>query len=282
MMMTRRSALLGLGASVLSPANSGVPGPLGLELYSLRRDMRKDLPKTLAFIRKLGFTEVEVPELYGLTARQFRAELDKAGLRCTAMAAKDEILRASIQSAADQALELSATYGIYPWIPHPQAGFNIEVCARAADDFNRWGEQFKASGLQFCYHPHGYEFGPSPDGTLLDTLVRKTSPETVQFEMDVFWIAWPGQDPVAYLRRYPSRFPLMHLKDLRKGVTGNQTGTAPEEVSVAVGAGSLDFPAILRQARKAGVKRYYIEDESPLAPEQIPASLRYLSSLTGK
>lgn len=281
MRITRRSALLGLGAAALAPARSGVPGPLGLELYSLRREMRKDLPKTLAFTRKLGFTEVEVPELYGLTARGFRAELDKAGLVCTAMVAKDENLRAGIQSAADQAHELGASYVIYPWIPHP-TGFDSDVCARAADNFNRWGEQFKASDLQFCYHPHGYEFASSADGTLLDTLIRSTRPEIVHFQMDVFWIAWPGQDPVAYLRRYPGRFPLMHLKDLRKGATGNQTGAAPEEVSVAVGSGSIDFPAILQQAQKTGVKRYYIEDESPAAPEQIPASLRYLNSLVEK
>ena len=97
--------------------------------------------------------------------------------------------------------------------------------------------------------------------------------------MDVFWIAWAGQNPVEYLRRYPGRFPLMHLKDLQKRVTGNQTGQAPEEVSVALGDGSIDFPSILKVARQVRVERFYIEDESPLAARQIPVSLRYFESL---
>ena len=92
MKCSRRSFLLTLGTSVLGKAGSGVPGPLGLELYSLRRQISKDLPGTLAFTRKLGFTEVEVPQLYGLSARRFRLELDKAGLRCTAMVAPEALL----------------------------------------------------------------------------------------------------------------------------------------------------------------------------------------------
>lgn len=269
---------MALGAPALPSFARGVPGPLGLELYSLRRDMQKDVPKTLAFVRQLGFKEVEVPGLYGRTASQFRKELDQAGLACTAMVANDAAMRTGIPGVVDQARTFAAQYVIYPWIQHGKT-FEAADCERAAKDFNRWGEQFQAAGLQFCYHPHGYEFGPSPDGTFLDTLLRLTASHPVQYELDVFWFAWPGQDPIRYLKRYPGRFPLMHLKDLRKGAKGNQTGSAPEDLSVAVGSGAIDFPAILRTARRTGVKRYYIEDESPKAPEQVPASLRYLRSL---
>ncbi|MFZ0589483.1 MAG: sugar phosphate isomerase/epimerase, partial [Bryobacteraceae bacterium] len=166
-----------------------------------------------------------------------------------------------------------------PWIAHSASGFQRDDCLRATEDFNRWGEQLKTARLQFCYHPHGYEFAPSPQGTLLDTLIQQTHPETVQYQMDVFWIAWPGQDPVHYLRKYRDRFTLMHLKDLRKGIKGNQTGQAPEDASVPVGTGSIDFRAVLETARTVGVKRFYIEDESSEAPKQIPQSLQYLRSL---
>jgi sugar phosphate isomerase/epimerase len=273
--------LAGLGAAALCDAATGVPGPLGLELYSLRREMTKDVPRTLALTRKLGFSEVEVPQLYGLSARQFRAELDKAGLRCTAFVTPDASLRADFAKTAENARTLDAEYVIYPWINHGPSAFTRDDCLRAAANFSHWGEQFKAAHLQFCYHPHGYEFGASADGTLLDTLIRQTQPGIVQYQMDVFWVAWPGQDPVQLLNRYPDRFPLMHLKDLKKGLTGNQTGQAPEEASVALGSGSIDFSSILKAARIAGVKRFYIEDESPLAAQQIPQSLRHPGSLKG-
>jgi len=94
------------------------------------------------------------------------------------------------------------------------------------------------------------------------------------------WIAWPGQDPVNLMRQYPNRFLLMHLKDIRKGTKlGDLSGHAPEEVSVAVGTGMLDFPAILREGKRIGIKRYYIEDEAPEAITNIPVSLKYLESL---
>ena len=179
------------------------------------------------------------------------------------MVAPEALLRNHLASAAEDAHSLGAEYVIYPWIAHGPSGFARDNCLRAADDFNRWGGQLKAADLHFCYHPHGYEFSPSSDGTLLDTLIKRTHPKMVNYQMDVFWIAWPGQSPVEYLRRYPDRFPLMHLKDLQKGVTGNQTGQAPEEVSVVLGAGSVDFPSLLKVARQVRVKRFYREERKP-------------------
>jgi sugar phosphate isomerase/epimerase len=290
MKITRRAFGLLMASSMLSKAIArthergelllpGVPGPLGLELYSFRQQMSKDLPAALALTSKLGFTEVEVPQLYNLSAREFRSALDQAHLACTAMVANDAMLKAGVPGVSQDARTLGASYVIYPWIAHPAAGFSVEDCVRAAAMFNRWGEQFHAEGLQFCYHPHGYEFGPGPDGTLLDTLIRQTNPQTVHYQMDVFWFAWPGQNPIPYLRAYPGRFPLMHLKDLGKSLKGNQTGIAPGSASVALGAGRVNFTAIFAAAIKAGVKRYYIEDESPLASRQVPESLEYLRSL---
>jgi len=276
--LSRRSLLLGCGASVLVRAPREPTGPLGLEIYSLRRELAKDVPGTLALVRNFGFVEVEVPNFYGLTADAFREQLDRAHLRCTAMVAQHDRLSKDLKGVVADARVVGATYVIYPWIPH-QNEFTEGDCRRAATDMNRWGQSLKQAGLEFCYHPHGYEFRPSPEGTLFDLLVAKTDPATVNFQADVFWIAWPGQDPVKLLRRYPTRFVLMHLKDIRKGTKlGDLSGHAPEEVSVPVGTGMLDFPAILQQARKIGVKRYYIEDEAREAVSNIPVSLKYLKS----
>jgi sugar phosphate isomerase/epimerase len=280
MNLSRRSLLLGGGASLLVGTLQESVGPLGLEIYSLRRELAKDIPGTLALVRNWGFDEVEVPNFYGLTADRFREQLDKAHLRCTAMVAQHERLSRDLKGVGADARLLRATYVIYPWIPH-QNEFTEVDCGRAVTDMNRWGQSLKQADLEFCYHPHGYEFRPSPEGTLFDRLAAETNPATVNFQADVFWIAWPGQDPVKLLRRYPTRFRLMHLKDIRRGTKlGDLTGHAPEEVSVPVGAGMLDFPAILREAKKIGVKRYYIEDEAPEAVSNIPASLQYLRSLS--
>jgi len=118
---------------------------------------------------------------------------------------------------------------------------------------------------------------PHDGRTLFDVLLDETSPELVTFEMDVFWLLHGGADPVRYLESYPHRFKLMHLKDMAKGsATGILTGRAPDETSVALGTGMVDWSRVLEAARKAGVREYYIEDESPAAPQQVPITIRYL------
>ena len=279
-MISRRSFVAGLGAAVTGSAAKPGVSPLGIEIYSLRREMAKDIPGTLAMIRRLGFQEVEVPGLYNLSAKDFRAQLDKADLRCTAMVAKEAQLRDAIGQVAEDAHTLGAQYVLFPWIAHNrETGFTLADCLKGADALNKWGHKLKANGLEFCYHPHGFEFQPHEDGTLFDTLMRITDASLVNYQLDVFWVVWPGQDPVALMQRYPKRFPLMHVKDLGKGFHGNLTGHAPEETSVAIGAGVIDFPAIFHEARKIGVRRYYLEDEAPNAAENIPVSLRYLKTV---
>jgi len=104
-------------------------------------------------------------------------------------------------------------------------------------------------------------------------------PDLVKFEMDVLWVIHPGQDPVALLKKYPNRWVLMHLKDLRKGVKGDFSGDTSLDNDVALGSGQADYPAILRTAQEIGIKHFFIEDESPVVLQQIPKSLNFLSSV---
>ena len=111
-------------------------------------------------------------------------------------------------------------------------------------------------------------------------ICRQTKPEWVTFEMDLFWTVHPGHDPVALLKKYPNRWELMHIKDMRKGTeTGKLTGSEDVRNDVTVGSGQIDVAAALRTAQEVGVKHFFIEDESPSVVEQIPQSLRYLESL---
>jgi sugar phosphate isomerase/epimerase len=102
----------------------------------------------------------------------------------------------------------------------------------------------------------------------------------VRFEMDVFWVVHPGHDPVKWLEKYPKRWELMHVKDMKKGLaTGDFTGKADVRNDVTVGTGQMDWPAILKAAKKSGVKHYFLEDEAPTAAEQIPLSKKYLETV---
>lgn len=278
-MITRRMVLASACAALPAIGERKAPGPFGLEIYSLRGEAQKDLPATLAMIRKFGFKEVEVSELYERSAAEFRRLLDKAGLQATSMMADYERLGKDADSVAADARTLGAEYVVCSTIPH-QKQLTAENITRAAEDLGRWGEKLAGSGVHLGYHTHGVEFGKSPDGTLFDTLARHTDPKYVNFEMDIFWIVFAFQDPAKLLRKYPGRFPLMHVKDIRKGtVLGGSPGDVLEESSVPLGAGIVDIPAALRAARQTGVRHYYIEDEAVNAAQQIPESLKYLQSV---
>src|ERR1022692_3783082 len=218
-------------------------------------------------------------ELYGHTAAEFRQLLDKAGLHATSMMADYERLAKDVDPVAAEARTLGAEYVVCSTIPHKKQ-VTPENIARAAEDFDRWGEKLAASGLHLCYHTHGVEFGKSPDGTLFDTLVRRTNPKYVNYEMDIFWIVFAFQDPAKLLHKYPGRFPLMHVKDIRKDtVLGRTPADVMEEDSVPLGAGIVDIPATLRAARQTGVRHYYIEDEDANAAQNIPGRLTYLDTV---
>lgn len=254
-------------------------GPVGLELYSLRDTLAQHVPLGIQMARGFGFEEVEVGSTYGRTPAQFRLELAQAGLRPVAAMVDYGRFATALDEAAADARALGVKYLGTAGIPH-QGAFTEADARKAVADFNRFGEALARHGLRFFYHNHGFEFVPHGDGTLFDVLVQETKPEFVAFEMDLFWIVHPGQDPVKLLRKYPNRWALMHVKDMRQGtVTGKLTGSEDVRNDVVVGSGQIDVAAALQVAQEIGVKHYFIEDESPSVAAQIPLTLRYLESL---
>lgn len=254
-------------------------GPVGLQLYSLRREFAKDVPGTLARVREMGFTIIELAGTYNRPPAQFREELAKLNLKPVSMHASFEALRDKLDSVISDARALGVEYIGCAWIPHQGNTFTEADVMKAVEVFNRAGAAAKSAGLKFFYHIHGYEFHPHASGTLFDLFMAKTDPQTVFIEMDTLWVVHPGQDPVKLFEKYGSRIHLMHLKDLQKGVKGDLTGHAPDETNVVLGTGQIDWPAVLAAAKKAGVKYYFIEDEAESAAEQIPQSLRYLEKV---
>jgi sugar phosphate isomerase/epimerase len=281
----------GLGSAVVWPRRAGagmtpevkslLGGPIGLQLYSLRAYLPKDIPGTLARLRALGIREVEGGGPAGTTPADFRAALDKADLVCQSIGAGFDRLKGDMAGVLQEAKTLGARFVMCAWIPHDDAaGLTRDEALQAAEVFGAAGKAAKAQGVRLAYHPHGYEFVPSAEGTLLDTIVKNTDPAVVSFEVDIFWARAGGADPAKLIASLPGRVPLLHIKDMQKGlVLPPGTSKAADETNVAAGTGQLDLPAILRAARKSGTEIFYLEDESEHPWEQVPESLKYLSGL---
>ena len=268
-------------STVLQKTNMGqnFKERVGLQLYSLREQFAGDVPKTLDQVRDFGIKYVETHSTYGLTPEKFRAELDSRGLKAVSGHFSYERCRDQIEEVAREAKILGLQYAGCAWIPHKDP-FDEKTCREAIMVFNRAGEALAKHGLKFFYHTHGYEFLPYGKGTFFDLMMAETKPQFVRYEMDVFWIVHPGHDPVKLLEKYGSRFELMHVKDMKRGTpTGLFTGHADVTSNVALGTGVIDWAAIFRAGKKAGVKWYFIEDESPDSVQQIPRSLSYLEKL---
>lgn len=267
---------------VSAVAQSGKPlytKPVAAQAYTFRSSFPKGIEATLDTIQSLGIVELEGGPQKGMTTEELRKQLDKRNIKMPSIGAGYESLVSNPQETIKDAKILGANFVMVAWIPHDKDGFTIETAKKAVADFNKAGKILKESGITLCYHNHGYEFLPYEDGTLFDYIVKNTNPEYVSFEMDLMWTAFPGQDPVALLNKYGNRWKLMHLKDLKKGIKGNNSGGTPVENDVALGTGQLNIPAVLKAAKKAGIKHYFIEDESPSFMKQVPETIAYIKRL---
>ncbi|MEZ0539330.1 sugar phosphate isomerase/epimerase family protein [Fibrella arboris] len=278
--MKRLPVLLTTLLTTSALAQPAPPAPVGLELYSFRDQFKTDVPGTMARVKQMGFREVEVAGTYGLTPVAFRQELDKNGLKAISLGADFNDLEMDIPKVIAEAKALGVRYVVCAWIPHTADLFTIGDADRAIDVFNTAGRLLADAKLTFCYHTHGYEFQKNPNGThYFDYLVDNLNPKYVNFEMDVFWVKSPGQDPVKLLQQYPKRFLLAHLKDRKPGTPDTMTGHADVESNVVLGDGDIGIAAFMHAAKKAGVKHFFIEDESSRSMEQLPKSLAYLRGL---
>ncbi len=254
---------------------------IGLQLYSLRDQMLAHTSATLAEVHDWGVTNVELAGTYNLTTAEFRDQLNEHQLNAFSAHFPYERFRDDVEGVAHDAQVLGLKYAGCAWIPHDDnRPFDEQTCRQAIEVFNRAGKALARHGLKFFYHVHGFEFQPFQQGTLFDLLMKETNPQYVHFEMDVFWIVHPGQDPLLLLAKYPKRWELMHLKGMRDSTpTGLLTGHSATTNDVALGTGKIDYVPILRLAHHLGIRWYIIEDESPSSEQQIPQSLQFLRTM---
>jgi sugar phosphate isomerase/epimerase len=255
--------------------------PVGVQLYSFREQFKMDVSGTLQKIKDMGITKVETAGFYGLTAQDFKKKLDDFGIKAVGISVSFEELEDSIKltKVISDAKIIRAEYLVCFWIPHVEGDFTLDETKRGIAAFNKGGKILLDNKLTLLYHPHGYEFRPYKAEYLMDLLIKESKPQYVNFEMDVNWVYHSGHNPVAWLKKYPTRWKALHIKDREKSTPCNQFGRMDVEKNVVIGKGEVNIDDTVKEARKLGVKHYFIEDESSRSIEQVPLSIEYLRKL---
>src|SRR5450631_3729265 len=289
-----------LGAAALAPTwlsrrafANPLGRPVGIQLYTVNIPMREDPAGTLKKLREIGFGEVESAGFGKLSGRQFRGLLDDAGLACPSAHLQFDI--DNLGATFEDAHALGAAYAVSGSLPAPAVGsrpaapsskrsMSLEEAKRTAEIANRIGEAAKRAGLQYAYHNHDFEFADQGTGGIgFDLLLRETNPELVKFEIDCGWMVFGGRNPIDYFKKYPDRFPMIHVKDFLAPHDKSAVAGSAEMLGAELGHGVIDYKPIFAAAKQAGLRHYFAEQEAPfsrMSPLQAArVNFDYLHSL---
>jgi sugar phosphate isomerase/epimerase len=244
-----------LAGSKLANAWSGNRiSTFGLQLYSLRAEMPNDARGVLKQVASFGYKQVESYEgpkgmFWGMTHTDFKKYMDDLGMSIISSHCN---INADFEKKAAQAAEIGMKHLICPWIG-PQK--TLDDYKKFAEKFNACGDICKKNGIRFAYHNHGYTFQPIDGVMPQDTLMQNTNADTVDYQMDIYWVVTPGADPLAWLNKYPNRWTTCHVKDRLKQSTS-------DDASCDLGTGSIDLKAILKSGSQKSMKYFVVEQEN--------------------
>jgi sugar phosphate isomerase/epimerase len=244
---------------------------VGMQLYTVRRELEKDFEGTLGKVAALGYKEVEFAGYFGHRPAEVRALLKRLKLDAPAAHMSLAELRGDLRPLLDAARTIGHKYLLVAWLP-PEERKSLDNYRRLADLFNEAGARIGREGFQFAYHNHDFEFAPLEGKVPYDLLLERTDPRAVQLEMDLYWTVKGGASPVEYFERHPGRFPLLHVKDM---------DSTPRRFFADVGRGVIDFKTIFARSGKAGVRHYFVENDEPAGSpfESLRVSFDYLRRL---
>jgi len=264
-------------ATMISPTFAFAPEKkvIGLQLYTVRDKIKLDLKSTLEKVAKIGYNSAEAAgynvadgTFYGMTPKAFAELLNGLGMPLTSSHTTFELDTA--EKVIADAASTGAKYIIYPFLADKFRS-NLDGWKSTADKFNKMGEIAKKNGIQFGYHNHAFEFEKMEDQIPYDLLLSQTDPSLVTFEMDLYWVTKGGYNPVDYFKKYPGRFQLWHVKDMTK---------TDDMFFAPVGSGRIDFSGIFAEKKTAGMKYFFVEQDSFKdldAYESIEMSFKYLN-----
>ncbi|MHA8102491.1 sugar phosphate isomerase/epimerase family protein [Aquirufa nivalisilvae] len=282
--MERRIFLKGLALGVSglyahsSLAANPYLGPLGVQLYTVRDAVAKDLEGSLEKLAGLGYKNLEIygynGTFFGKTAHEFKTILDRVGLKVVSshhtsgIAIKSKgTLSDGWQKAVEDLHHVGAEFMVCAFLfPNERSADHYKALPSLLTSS---GEATKSAGIQFAYHNHDFEFVKSADFVPYDFILQNTSPDLVKMEADLYWFGRAGIDPVTYFEKHPGRFPLWHVKDMEAGT----------KVFTEVGNGTIDFDRIFAARKAAGLKYWFVEqDVSKRDPfESLKISRDYLA-----
>ena len=287
-MLTRRGflgkAIAGLATSAALARNQAWaaelawPKPIGLELYTVREQFAKEPAETLKQVAAIGYKEVEFSP--DIKPAALRRDLQAAGLTAPSsyfeMPKNIEDWKKSVDEAHN--------YGVQYIVVGDNPRLSAEAWRRRADFFNQCGRTSLAAGIHFCYHAHFHEYARVDGTTGYDIMLTHCSPKYLNMEMDIFWAIYAGADPLHYWRHYPGRFPLLHIKDITKGVKINPQEPPPDNGPnpfAPVGQGRIDWRRIFAHVHEAGAKHIFVEQDVCTLPplESAKISFDYLKNL---
>lgn len=257
-------------------AGKGSLDKFGIQLYTLRDVIPADPKGTLAKVASFGYNQIEGYEgdqgmFWGMKNTEFKSYLDGIGLN---MVSSHVNINENFEEKAAQAAEIGMKYLICPYVG-PQK--SMDEWKKVTDKFNTCGDICKKNGIRFAYHNHAYTFKSFSGMIPHDFVMENTNPDTVDHEMDIYWVVTGGADPIEYLKKYPNRFRLCHVKDRSKTAAADE-----HSASVNLGTGKIDFPKILNVAKQNGMEYFILEQEkyensTPLKSAQVGAD--YLKKL---
>ena len=254
--------------------------PVGLQLYTLRDDLAKDVPGIIKKVAEIGYKEAELYDFYGKPAAEFAKLLKDNSLAAPSGHYMTQHIKSNWQKHIDDAKTVGMKYMVNA-ILEPNERRSFDDYKKLAELFNKAGEQTLKAGIHFCYHNHNFEFKKYGETTAFDYLLKALDPKLVNFEMDCFWVTHAGQSPVAYLEKHPGRFPLLHIKDLKGTPPPSTELDARRGLFAEVGHGSIDWKPIFAAAPKGGMKHYFVEQDDCERPplESVKMSFEYLRNL---
>jgi sugar phosphate isomerase/epimerase len=245
---------------------------IGMQLYTVRRELEKDFEGTLRKVAALGYREVEFAGYFGHGAAEVKSLLKRLKLDAPAAHVQlSELRRGDLRPMLDAARTIGHRYLLLAWTPPEERG-TLEQYRRLADLCNEAGARMQREGVQFAYHNHDFEFAPLEGEIPYDLLLERTDPRVVKFEMDLYWTVKGGASPVEYFERHPGRFHLLHVKDM---------DATPRRFFADVGQGTIDFKSIFARSRQAGVRHYFVENDEPAGSpfDSLRVSIEYLRRL---
>ncbi|PZX51368.1 sugar phosphate isomerase/epimerase family protein [Algoriphagus chordae] len=259
---------------LLSPLVTIQAQEVALQLYSLRNEMKVDPVKYHQLIAEWGISALEGGGEYGMTDAEYAKLLADNNLRIMGVGADYDQLNKDLSPIIAQAKKYGAKYATCYWIPHKDGPISIEEIKIATALFNAVGQELKKEGITFLYHPHGYEFTKYGKGDVMDYMLENA--KYFAFNLDVYWVKMGGGDPLAIMKKYPGKFPVLHLKDRKIGTPGSKDGHGDVEKNVVLGTGDIDIAGIIQEAKKQGTEYLSIEDESSRSVTQIPLSVAFI------